>query len=119
MNVIPDQLPDLVAGPKVKQVIFCTGKVYYDLIKGRDKNQIKDTAIIRIEQLSPFPFLLVLIEMKKYPNAEMVWCQEEPRNQGAWSFVRPRLSLTKKECSDTDAVYIVSWTTRYLTRSVI
>lgn len=112
MNVIPDELPDLVSGDKVKQVIFCTGKVYYDLAKARDKNAIKDVAIIRIEQLSPFPFLHCLIELKKYPNAEMVWAQEEPRNMGAWSFVRPRLMLTKKEASGPEAQHIVSciWT---------
>ncbi|KAI8999917.1 thiamine diphosphate-binding protein [Hyaloraphidium curvatum] len=106
MNVIPDQLPDLVDGDKVRQVIFCTGKVYYDLTKARDKNSFKDVAIVRIEQLSPFPFLHVLIEMNKYPNAELVWCQEEPRNQGAWSFVRPRLLLTKTESAGKPAIEI-------------
>ncbi|KAJ3329863.1 hypothetical protein HDU93_000752 [Gonapodya sp. JEL0774] len=103
MNIIPEVSPEkLVPAEEVKQIIFCTGKVYYDLAKIRDINGVKDTAIVRIEQLAPFPFHNVLLELRKYPNAQLVWCQEEPRNQGAWTFVRPRLNLTYNEAKGPD-----------------
>jgi 2-oxoglutarate dehydrogenase E1 component len=75
---------------KVKRVIACSGKVYYDLVKKRDeKKASNDVAIMRVEQLYPFPHKAFAAEMKKYPNAtEVVWCQDEPQNQGAWFFVQ-------------------------------
>ncbi len=74
---------------KVKRVIVCSGKVYYDLAKRRDEAGHDDTAIIRAEQLYPFPHKAFATEIKKYPNAtELVWCQDEPQNQGAWFFVQ-------------------------------
>ncbi len=72
---------------KVKRVICCSGKVYYDLVKKRDER--KDVAILRVEQLYPFPHKAFGAELKKYPNAtDIVWCQDEPQNQGAWFFVQ-------------------------------
>lgn len=72
---------------KVKRIIACSGKVYYDLVKARGDK--KDVAIIRVEQLYPFPHKAFSTEIKKYPNAtEIVWCQDEPQNQGAWFFVQ-------------------------------
>lgn len=72
---------------KVKRIIACSGKVYYDLVKARGDK--KDVAIIRVEQLYPFPHKAFSTEVKKYPNAtEIVWCQDEPQNQGAWFFVQ-------------------------------
>ena len=69
----------------VKRIICCSGKVYYDLVAERRERNIKGTAIIRIEQLYPFPHKAFAAEMKRYPNAtQVVWCQEEPQNQGAW-----------------------------------
>jgi len=69
----------------VKRVIACCGKVYYDLATKRIEMQRKDVAIIRVEQLYPFPHKQFEAEVKRYPNAtEVVWCQEEPQNQGAW-----------------------------------
>ena len=74
---------------KVKRVIACSGKVYYDLAKKREEKGADDVAIIRVEQLYPFPHKAFAAELKKYPNAtEIVWCQDEPQNQGAWFFVQ-------------------------------
>ncbi|MFN3886526.1 MAG: 2-oxoglutarate dehydrogenase E1 component [Aquabacterium sp.] len=74
---------------KVKRVIACSGKVYYDLVKKREEKKANDVAIIRVEQLYPFPHKAFAAEIKKYSNAtELVWCQDEPQNQGAWFFVQ-------------------------------
>ncbi|MEY2620493.1 MAG: hypothetical protein RIT26_313 [Pseudomonadota bacterium] len=74
---------------KVKRVLVCSGKVYYDLAKKREEKGDDDVAILRIEQLYPFPHKAFAAELKKYPNAtELVWCQDEPQNQGAWFFIQ-------------------------------
>jgi 2-oxoglutarate dehydrogenase E1 component len=74
---------------KVKRVIACSGKVYYDLAKKRQELERDDAVIVRVEQLYPFPHKAFSAELKKYPNAtEVVWCQDEPQNQGAWFFVQ-------------------------------
>jgi 2-oxoglutarate dehydrogenase E1 component len=86
-TVIPDT-GDLEA-KKVKRLVACSGKVYYDLVKKREEKKQDDTVIIRLEQLYPFPHKAFAAELKKYPNlAEVVWCQDEPQNQGAWFFVQ-------------------------------
>ena len=86
-TVIPDKA-DLKAD-KVKRVVACSGKVYYDLAKKREESGVNDVAILRVEQLYPFPHKAFANEIKKYPNAtEIVWCQDEPQNQGAWFFVQ-------------------------------
>jgi 2-oxoglutarate dehydrogenase E1 component len=78
-----------IAADKVKRVIACSGKVYYDLVKKREERKAADVAILRIEQLYPFPHKAFAAEIKKYPNAsDIVWCQDEPQNQGAWFFVQ-------------------------------
>ena len=87
-TVIPERDAEIVAD-KVKRVIACSGKVYYDLVKKREEKKGGDVAIIRVEQLYPFPHKAFAAEMKRYPNAtEVVWCQDEPQNQGAWFFVQ-------------------------------
>ena len=87
-TVIADTAEDLNAA-KVKRVVACSGKVYYDLVNARKERGLTDTAIIRVEQLYPFPHKSFAAELKKYPNlAEVVWCQDEPQNQGAWFFVQ-------------------------------
>ncbi len=87
-TVIGEQSTDLDAS-KVKRVIACSGKVYYDLVKKREEKKSSDVAILRVEQLYPFPHKAFAAELKKYPNlAEIVWCQDEPQNQGAWFFVQ-------------------------------
>lgn len=79
----------LAANDKIKRVVLCSGKVYYDLLEAREEKKIKDIAIIRVEQLYPFPGSEITAEVKKYKNAEIVWCQEEPKNMGAWQFIEP------------------------------
>ncbi|XP_065163792.1 2-oxoglutarate dehydrogenase complex component E1 isoform X3 [Atheta coriaria] len=75
----------------VKKLLFCSGKVYYDLKKARDERGLsKDISIARVEQISPFPYDLVKAECAKYPNAKIFWAQEEHKNQGAWTYVQPR-----------------------------
>ncbi len=74
---------------KVKRLVVCSGKVYYDLVRKREEKGIDDVAIVRVEQLYPFPHKAFSTELKKYPQvAEVVWCQDEPQNQGAWFFVQ-------------------------------
>src|SRR6266404_53760 len=82
------------AGPadNVKRIIFCSGKVYYDLLKYRTERKIDDAALIRIEQLYPLAEKRLREMLKPFPkNAKLVWCQEEPQNMGAWTFIEPRL----------------------------
>ncbi|MES2952070.1 MAG: 2-oxoglutarate dehydrogenase E1 component [Pseudomonadota bacterium] len=86
-TVIPENKE--LKGDKVKRVLACSGKVYYDLVKKREEKGIEDVAIIRVEQLYPFPHKAFAAELKKYPNAtDIVWCQDEPQNQGAWFFIQ-------------------------------
>ena len=89
-TVIPEV--DELDPQAVEKVIFCAGKVYYDLLEARRKEEIDNIAIVRIEQLYPFPQEAYLEAVQAYPNArEVVWCQEEPKNQGAWYHIRHRL----------------------------
>jgi len=86
-TIIPE--PKDIKADKVKRVVVCSGKVYYDLAKKREDNGHDDTALLRLEQLYPFPHKVFAAELKKYPNAsEVLWCQDEPQNQGAWFFVQ-------------------------------
>ena len=89
-TVIPEQKEDISKkADKVRRVVACSGKVYYDLVKKREEKGIDDVVLLRVEQLYPFPHKAFLSELKKYPNAsDIVWCQDEPQNQGAWFFVQ-------------------------------
>jgi 2-oxoglutarate dehydrogenase E1 component len=89
-TVIPEQNEAVIKkADKVKRVICCSGKVYYDLVKKREEKGADDVAIIRVEQLYPFPHKVFGAELKRFPNAtDIVWCQDEPQNQGAWFFVQ-------------------------------
>ena len=82
---------------EIRRVVLCTGKVYYDLLERREEKGVDDVYILRTEQLYPFPFKALLEEMARFPNAEVVWCQEEPRNMGYWTFMEPNIEfvLTK------------------------
>ncbi|MFV3073796.1 2-oxoglutarate dehydrogenase E1 component [Niveispirillum fermenti] len=82
---------DLVANDKIRRVVLCSGKVYYDLFQERESRGLKDIAIVRLEQLYPFPADALGVELAKYPNADVVWCQEESENQGSWNFVDRRI----------------------------
>jgi len=89
-TVIPENKEDVLKkADKVKRVVVCSGKVYYDLVKKREEKGLDDVVIVRVEQLYPFPHKVFSAELKKYPNAtDVVWCQDEPQNQGAWFFVQ-------------------------------
>ena len=90
MNVI-DEIDDLQAG-QVRRVVFCSGRVYFDLLEARRAEEARDVALVRIEQLYPFPTEQYAAILRRYANAvEIVWCQEEPQNQGAWYQIRHRL----------------------------
>ncbi|MGD9946516.1 MAG: 2-oxoglutarate dehydrogenase E1 component [Burkholderiaceae bacterium] len=83
---------------KIKRVIVCTGKVYYDLLAARREREQDDAALVRIEQLYPFAHKAFEAELKKYPNAtHVVWCQDEPQNQGAWFYIQHHLSEALRE----------------------
>ncbi len=87
-TVIPDT-DATIENANVKRLIACSGKVYYDLVKKRAEKKSTDTVIIRVEQLYPFPHKAFAAELKKYPNlTDLVWCQDEPQNQGSWFFVQ-------------------------------
>ena len=83
-----DERDTKVKSGKAKRIIMCSGKVYYDLAAARDETKMWDTEIIRVEQLYPFPTRAITEVLEQTPNATMVWCQEEPRNMGGWTFVR-------------------------------
>uniref|UniRef100_A0A3B5M0K3 oxoglutarate dehydrogenase (succinyl-transferring) n=1 Tax=Xiphophorus couchianus TaxID=32473 RepID=A0A3B5M0K3_9TELE len=94
-RLIPDDGPAAQRPDAVKRLIFCTGKVYYELTKERQKRGLEETvAISRMEQLSPFPFDQVKAEFERFPNADLVWCQEEHKNQGYYDYVKPRIRTT-------------------------
>ena len=76
---------------KIRRVVLCSGKVYYDLYEEREKRGIDDVYLLRVEQLYPFPTKALVTELSRFKQAEIVWCQEEPRNMGAWTFVEPYL----------------------------
>jgi 2-oxoglutarate dehydrogenase E1 component len=88
---LPDQPIKLVADDKMRRVVLCSGKVYYDLYEEREKREIDDIYLMRIEQLYPVPLKTLVQELSRFKNAEVVWCQEEPRNMGAWHFIEPYL----------------------------
>jgi 2-oxoglutarate dehydrogenase E1 component len=87
----PDEKTRLVADDKIKRVVLCSGKVYYDLYDEREKRGIDDVYFMRIEQLYPVPLKALVQELARFKNAEVVWCQEEPRNMGSWHFIEPYL----------------------------
>jgi len=95
---LPEPHPEELEAPeKIRRHILCTGQVYYQLLKERSDKGIKDVAISRVEQLSPMPYDLITPHLDQYPNAELMWCQEEPLNNGAWTYVQPRLITALQE----------------------
>ena len=81
----------LVPDDQIRRVVLCSGKVYYDLLEARDAAGINDVYLMRIEQFYPFPALSLVKELERFKGAEFVWCQEEPKNQGAWNFIEPNI----------------------------
>lgn len=96
-RVIGEKAGDLKKNAKVRRVVLCSGKVYYDLLQARTEQDIGDVAIIRVEQLYPWPKAAIVRELSRYPGAEVVWCQEEPANSGYWTFVKMRLDVLLEE----------------------
>ncbi len=98
----------LAPDAKIRRVIMCSGKVYYDLFEERERLGIKDVYLIRVEQLFPYPRTAIAEELKRFKNAEMVWCQEEPKNMGAWTFINPFIedSLIALKAKHTRPRYI-------------
>jgi 2-oxoglutarate dehydrogenase E1 component len=90
-QMLPDEKIKLVPDDKIKRVVLCSGKVYYDLYEEREKRGIDDVYIMRVEQLYPVPLKALVQELGRFKGAEVVWCQEEPRNMGAWHFIEPYL----------------------------
>jgi len=83
INLVPDN--------KMRRVVLCSGKVYYDLYEEREKRGVDDIYLLRIEQLYPVPLKTLVQVLERFRGAEFVWCQEEPRNMGAWHFIEPYL----------------------------
>ncbi|MEE4121356.1 MAG: 2-oxoglutarate dehydrogenase E1 component [Paracoccaceae bacterium] len=81
----------LAPDDRIRRVVMCSGKVYYDLLEERDARGIDDVYLLRIEQFYPFPALSAVKELERFKQAEMIWCQEEPKNQGAWGFIEPNI----------------------------
>ncbi|MZR14392.1 2-oxoglutarate dehydrogenase E1 component [Maritimibacter sp. DP07] len=90
----------LKADDKIKRVVMCSGKVYYDLLEARDEAGIDDVYLMRVEQFYPFPALSLVKEMERFPQADVVWCQEEPKNQGAWFFMEPNIEWVLSRIRD-------------------
>ena len=81
----------LKSDDKIRRVVISSGKVYYDLLEERDARGLDDVYLLRLEQFYPFPAMSLMKELERFKTAEIVWCQEEPKNQGAWTFVEPNL----------------------------
>ena len=81
----------LVQDDKIRRIVFCSGKVYYDLFEAREARGIDDIYLLRIEQFYPVPRKSIMAELKRFTDAEVVWCQEEPRNMGGWTFIRDEI----------------------------
>tara|TARA_A100000164_G_C21391399_1_gene533331 strand:- start:28 stop:555 length:528 start_codon:yes stop_codon:yes gene_type:complete len=97
----------LATDKQIKRVILCSGKIYYDLLLERDRRKIDDIYLLRIEQFYPFPAMSLTKELSRFKVADIVWCQEEPKNQGAWSFLEPNIEwlLAKVGSKSTRARY--------------
>ncbi|XP_017489692.1 PREDICTED: 2-oxoglutarate dehydrogenase E1 component-like [Rhagoletis zephyria] len=99
LAVIPEHREGLVTDDKIRKVVLCSGKIYYDIIEECESKKINDIAVIRLEQIYPFPADKLAHEFRKYSNAEVIWCQEEPKNMGGWFFVN---ELIEKALFDLD-----------------
>ena len=103
-----NKLISLSKDNQIKKVVMCSGKVYYDLIEAREKLKNKNIVFIRIEQLYPFPAKTLANILKRYSKAKFIWCQEEPKNMGAWNTVRNYIDRTLKmvDFSDKSVKYV-------------
>ena len=90
-QILPDEKIKLLPDDKIRRVVMCSGKVYYDLYEEREKRGVNDIYLLRLEQLYPVPLKALVYELGRFKKAEFMWCQEEPRNMGAYSFMQPYL----------------------------
>ena len=92
---------------QIRRLVLCSGKVYFDLLEERDARGLDDVYLMRVEQFYPFPALSMVNELERFKQAEIVWCQEEPKNQGAWSFIEPNIEwvLNRIGAKHTRPVY--------------
>ena len=93
----PGSTVKLVSDDKIRRVVLCSGKVYYDLLEEREARKINDVYVLRVEQLYPFPAHSLMAELQRFKKADMIWCQEEPKNMGAWFFMEPNLEWTLEQ----------------------
>jgi len=100
-QMLPDEKIKLVPDEKIKRIVLCSGKVYYDLYEEREKRGVDDIYLMRIEQLYPVPLKALVTELTRFKGAEVVWCQEEPRNMGAWHFIEPYLEWVLNQINAT------------------
>ena len=113
-RLIPERDLTIAQNPeKVTRLVFCSGKLYYELVAEREQLGLDNVAIVTLEQIAPFPFDRVKAMLEMYPNVDIgdrihpgnvIWCQEEPKNMGAWSYVRPRFVTTMREGLEKDMV---------------
>jgi 2-oxoglutarate dehydrogenase E1 component len=99
---------ELVSDDKIKRVVICSGKVYFDLLEERDARGIDDIYLMRLEQFYPFPAISMVKDLERFKHADVVWCQEEPKNQGAWSFIEPNIEwvLTRIKAKNSRPRYV-------------
>lgn len=107
-RVIAETDTRLADDKKIRRVVLCSGKVYYDLLAAREEKKITDVALVRLEQFYPFPAKPLAKELSRYPKAEVIWCQEEPQNMGAWTFLDRRIEgvLTEIDHKAKRPVYV-------------
>jgi 2-oxoglutarate dehydrogenase E1 component len=96
-QIAPGSTFSLVPDEEIKRVVLCTGKVYYDLFDERERRGENRIQLLRVEQIYPFPGLALTDELTRFSNAEIIWCQEEPKNQGAWSYLAPNIESVMEE----------------------
>ena len=90
----PGSTVALTSDDKIKRVVMCSGKVYYDLLEEREKRGLDNIYLLRVEQFYPYPAHSMIAELQRFKKADMVWCQEEPKNMGAWTFMDPNIEWT-------------------------
>ncbi len=110
---LPDQKIKLKKDKDIRRIVLCSGKVYYDLYAGREAAGIDDVVVIRLEQLYPYPARAVMEVFERFANADIVWCQEEPKNMGAWFFIQANIEWTLERVGHKQS------TVRYAGRSAL
>ncbi|MCO5089098.1 MAG: 2-oxoglutarate dehydrogenase E1 component, partial [Methylobacteriaceae bacterium] len=105
---LKDEKIKLVKDDKIRRVVLCSGKVYYDLYEEREKRGVDDVYLLRVEQLYPFPLKSLVQQMSRFKKADVAWCQEEPKNMGSWSFVEPYIEwvLGQSGCKSKRPTYV-------------